>query len=100
MKTDYVKTTVRLTGTQADRLKKRAAKSGVSMSEYIRSLLTKKALAVEPPDELWALLDTLYSLHAMLLRVNRPEFTEAAHRLEQNIVDLQAAFTAPRKAAS
>ena len=100
MKTDYVKTTVRLTRSQSDRLKKRAEKSGVSMAEYMRRLLTKKALAMEPPEELWTLLDELYSLHAMLMRINRPEFIEAANRMERAIVDLQAAFTAPRKAAS
>ena len=55
---------------------------------------------MEPPEELWTLLDELYSLHAMLMRINRPEFIEAANRMERAIVDLQAAFTAPRKAAS
>ena len=99
-KEKYVKITIRLTERQRERLENRAEKSGVSMSEYIRSLLTKKTLTVEPPGELWEVLDCLYSIHDMLLRIKKPEFTEAARKLERSIVELQAAFTAPRKAAS
>ena len=95
-----VRVTVRMPAKQRDQLEKRAEKSGVSMSEYIRSLLTKKALAVEPPGELWEVLDCLYSIHEMLLRIKKPEFTEAARKLERSVVELQAVFTAPRKAAS
>ena len=95
-----VRVTVRMPATQRDQLEKRAEKSGVSMSEYIRSLLTKKTLAVEPPGELWEVLDCLYSIHDMLLRIKKPEFTEAARKLERSIVELQGSFTEPRKAAS
>ena len=70
------------------------------MAEYVRSVLTKKVLAMEPPDELWPLMEMLYSIHDMLLRIRKPEFIEAARRLEQAILDLQAALTEPRKAAS
>ncbi len=99
-KENYVKITIRLTERQKERLENRAEKSGVSMAEYVRSLLTKKALAVEPPMELWRLLDALYEVHDLLLRAKTPEFADAARKLEQRILDLQAAFTAPRKAAS
>ena len=86
--------------TQRDQLAKRAEKAGVPMAEYVRSVLTKKVLAVEPPDELWPLMEMLYSIHDMLLRIRKPEYTEAARRLEQEILDLQAAMTEPRRAAS
>ena len=95
-----VRVTIRMTAAQRDRLAKRAEKSGVPMAEYVRSLLTKKVLAMEPPDELWPLLENLYSIHNMLLRIRKPEFTEAARRLEQTILDLQATMTEPRKVAS
>lgn len=98
--TDLVRVTVRVTRKQKEQLERRAEKSGVSMAEYMRSLLTKKALAVEPPEELWEVMEELYSLHRMLLRIKKPEFTEAAHRLERSVVNLQAVFTKPRKAAS
>ena len=89
-----------MTAKQKAQLERRAEKSGVSMAEYVRSLLTKKALAAEPPDELWELLDCLYCLHDLLLRVRKPEYTEAARKLEQTVLDLQGALTEPRKAAS
>ena len=95
-----VRVTIRMTAKQRDQLAERAEKSSVSMSEYIRSLLTKKTLAVEPPGELWEVLDCLYSIHDMLLRIKKPEFTEAARKLERSIVELQAVFTAPKKPAS
>ena len=95
-----VRVTIRMPVKQRDQLAKRAEKAGVPMAEYVRSVLTKKVLAVEPPDELWPLMEMLYSIHDMLLRIRKPEFTEAARRLEQAVLDLQAAMTAPRKAAS
>ncbi len=97
---ELVRIMIRVTRKQKEQLESRAEKSGVSMAEYLRSLLTKKALAVEPPEELWEVMEELYSLHRMLLRIKKPEFTEAAHRLERSIVNLQAVFTKPRKAAS
>ena len=95
-----VRVTIRMNAAQRDRLIKQAEKSGVPMAEYVRSLLAKRVPAMEPPDALWPLLENLYSIHDMLLRIRKPEFTEAAHRLEQTILDLQAAMTEPRKAAS
>ena len=95
-----VRVTVRMPAKQRDQLEKRAEKAGVPMAEYVRSVLTKKVLAMEPPDELWPLMENLYSIHDRLLRIRKPEFTEAARRLEQMILDLQAALTEPRKAAS
>lgn len=95
-----VRVTVRMPAKQRDQLEKRAEKAGVPMAEYVRSVLTKKVLAVEPPEELWLLMEMLYSIHDMLLRIRKPEFTEAARRLEQTILDLQAAMTEPRRAAS
>ena len=95
-----VRVTIRMPAKQRDQLVKRAEKTGVPMAEYVRNVLTKKVLAVEPPDELWPLLENLYSIHDMLLRIRKPEFTEAARRLEQAILNLQAALTEPRKAAS
>ena len=95
-----VRVTVRMPAKQRDQLARRAEKVGVPMAEYVRSVLTKKVLAVEPPEELWPLMEMLYSIHDMLLRIRKPEFSEAARRLEQAILDLQAALTEPRKAAS
>ena len=95
-----VRVTVRMSAKQRDQLEKRAEKAGVPMAEYVRSVLTKKVLAIEPPDELWPLMEMLYSIHDMLLRIRKPEFTEAARRLEQAILDLQTALTELRKAAS
>ena len=95
-----VRVTIRMPAKQRDRLTKRAEKAGVPMAEYVRSVLTKKVLAMEPPDELWPLMENLYSIHDMLLRIRKPEFTEAAQRLEHAILDLQTALTEPRKAAS
>lgn len=95
-----VRVTVRMTAAQRDRLTKQAEKTGVPMAEYVRSLLAKRLPVVEPPDELWPLLENLYGLHDMLLRIRKPEFTEAARRLEQTILDFQAALTEPRRAAS
>ena len=56
-----VRVTIRMPAAQRDRLAKRAEKAGVPMAEYVRSVLTKKVLAVEPPDELWPLMENLYS---------------------------------------
>ncbi len=95
-----VRVTIRMPAKQRDQLAKRAEKAGVPMAEYVRSVLTKKVLAIEPPDELWPLMEMLYSIHDMLLRIRKPEFTEAAQRLEQAILDLQTTLTEPRKAAS
>lgn len=95
-----VRVTIRMPVKQRDQLAKRAEKAGVPMAEYVRNVLTRKVLAVEPPDELWPLMEMLYSIHDMLLRIRKPEFTEAAQRLEQAILDLQTALTEPRKAAS
>ena len=95
-----VRVTVRMPAAQRDQLEKRAEKSGVPMAEYVRSLLAKRVPAAEPPDALWPLLENLYGIHDMLLRIRNPEFTEAARRLEQAILDLQTALTEPRKAAS
>ena len=95
-----VRVTIRMTAAQRDRLNKQAEKSGVPMAKYVRSLLARRVPAMEPPDELWPLLENLYSIHDMLLCIRRPEFTEAARRLEQTILDLQSALTEPRKAAS
>ena len=99
-KEELVRVTVRMSRKQKEQLERRAEKSGVSMSEYVRGLLTKKALAAKPPDELWEVLESLYSIHDMLLRIRKPEFTEAARRLEQAVLKLQGVFTSPRKAAS
>jgi len=95
-----VRVTIRMPVKQRDQLAKRAEKACVPMAEYVRNVLTRKVLAVEPPDELWPLMEMLYSIHDMLLRIRKPEFTEAARRLEQAILNLQAALTEPRKAAS
>ena len=95
-----VKVTVRMPAAQRDQLEKRAEKSGVPMAEYVRSLLAKRVPAAEPPDALWPLLENLYGIHDMLLRIRKPEFTDAARRLEQTILDLQSTLTEPRKAAS
>ena len=95
-----VRVTIRMPVKQRDQLAKRAEKAGVPMAEYVRNVLTKKVLAMEPPEELWPLMEMLYSIHDMLLRIRKPEFTEAARRLEQTILDLQAAMTEPRRAAS
>ena len=95
-----VRVTIRMTSKQRDQLEKRAEKSGVTMAEYVRSLLAKRVPAIEPPNELWPLMENLYGIHDMLLRIRKPEFTEAARRLEQTVLDLQAAMTEPRKAAS
>ena len=95
-----VRVTIRMPVKQRDQLAKQAEKAGVPMAEYVRSVLTKKVLAMEPPEELWPLMEMLYSIHDMLLRIRKPEFTEAARRLEQTILDLQAAMTEPRRAAS
>ena len=95
-----VRVTIRMPAKQRDQLVKRAEKTGVPMAEYVRSVLTKRVPTVEPPDELWPLMENLYSIHDMLLRIRKPEFTEAARRLEQAILNLQAALTEPRKAAS
>lgn len=95
-----VRVTIRMPAKQRDQLEKRAEKSGVPMAEYVRSLLAKRVPASDPPDALWPLLENLYGIHDMLLRIRKPEFTEAARRLEQTILDLQAAMTEPRKAAS
>ena len=95
-----VRVTIRMTAAQRDRLTKQAKKSGVPMAEYVRSLLAKRVPATEPPDALWPLLENLYSVHDMLLRIRKPEFTEAARRLEQTILDLQAAMTEPKRTAS
>ncbi len=95
-----VKVTVRMPTRQRDQLAKRAEKAGVPMAEYVRSVLAKRVPATVPPDELWPLMENLYSIHDMLLRIRKPEFTEAAQRLEQAILNLQAALTEPRKAAS
>lgn len=70
------------------------------MAEYIRSLLTKKVLTTEPPPELWTALERLYSVHDMLLRIGKPEFTEASKALEEEIVSLQAAFSKPKEVPS
>ena len=99
-KEELVRVTVRMTRKQKEQLDRRAEKSGVSMSEYVRNLLKKKALATEPPEALWAVLDTLYTIHDMLLRLHKLEFTEAARQLEQTVLELQSAFTEPRRAAS
>jgi len=95
-----VRVTIRMPVKQRDQMAKRAEKAGVPMAEYVRNVLTRKVLAVEPPDELWPLMEMLYSIHDMLLRIRKPEFTEAARRLEQTILDLQTVLTEPRKAAS
>ena len=95
-----VRVTVRMPAAQRDQLEKRAEKSGVPMAEYVRSLLAKRVPAAEPPDALWPLLENLYGIHDMLLRIRKPEFTDAARRLEQTILDLQSTLTEPRKAAS
>ena len=95
-----VRVTIRMTAKQRDRLAKQAEKSGVPMAEYVRSLLAKRVPATEPPDALWPLMENLYGIHDMLLRIRKPEFTEAASRLEQMVMDLQSALTEPRKAAS
>ena len=95
-----VRVTVRMPAKQRDQLEKRAEKAGVPMAEYVRSVLAKRVPAMVPPDELWPLMENLYSIHDMLLRIRKPEFTEAARRLEQAILDLQAALIEPRKAAS
>ena len=95
-----VRVTIRMPAKQRDQLVKRAEKTGVPMAEYVRSVLTKRVPTVEPLDELWPLMENLYSIHDMLLRIRKPEFTEAARRLEQAILNLQAALTEPRKAAS
>ena len=95
-----VRVTIRMPVNQRDRLTKRAEKAGVPMAEYVRSVLTKRVLAMEPPEEFWPLMEHLYSIHDMLLRIRKPEFTEVARRLEQTILDLQTALTEPRKAAS
>jgi len=95
-----VRVTIRMPVAQRDRLSKQAEKSGVPMAEYVRSLLAKRVPAMEPPDALWPLMENLYGIHDMLLRIRKPEFTDAARRLEQTILDLQSALTEPRKAAS
>ena len=99
-KEELVKVTVRMPKKQKEQLDRRAEKAGVSMAEYVRGLLTKKALEMKPPEELWEVLASLYSLHDMLLRIHKPEFTEAARQLEQTVLDLQAALTEPRRAVS
>ena len=99
-KEELVKVTVRMTSAQKELLEKRAARSHVSMAEFVRSLLTKRTLALEPPEEFWDVMEQLYKIHDMLLRIGEPEFTEAAHLLEWAVLDMQEAFTKPQKEAS
>ena len=89
-----------MTGKQKEHLDRQAEKAGIPMAEYIRALLAKRAPAPQPPSELWEVLENLYALHDTLLRIGTAESAEAAGRLEDIVVRLQAAFTAPRKAVS
>ena len=89
---NLVKVTVRMTSKQKEQLDRRAAKAGVPMAEYVRGLLTKKALAIEPPEELWAVMNELYSLHDMLLRIKKPFlsfFPDQSHLINVFLILLQ-----------
>lgn len=101
MSKELVKFTVRLPKHTKEKLESQATKAGVSQSVFLCKLLDGKALAAEPPKELWALLEQLYSLHDMLLRAGKIDesFPVAARRLEKLVLALQETFTAPREAA-
>ena len=97
MKQELIKTTIHLPQKQKELLERRARKCGISQSKYISMLLKNKPAKGRPPDELWALLDVLYSIHALLLKSADKELSDAAPMLEQAVVSFQRVMTLPEK---
>lgn len=95
MKRETIKTTIRLPPKLKRRLERLAKDRGMSQSKYVCSLLEGKSSEAMPPKQFWDVMQQLYAIHEMLLRAANlsPQFTEAARRLENSIVELQAAFT-------
>ena len=95
MKNEIAKFTLRLPPKLKRRLERLAKDRGMSQSKYLCSLIEGRPAEPKPPKAFWDVMEQLYSIHEMLLRAAKlsPEFTEAAHRLERSIVDLQKAFT-------
>lgn len=54
---------LRMSEKEKKQLEKKAEKSGVSVSAYVRLCLDKTSLKAKSPDELWALLGELYGIY-------------------------------------
>ena len=95
MKHETMKTTIRLPPKLKHRLERLARDRGMSQSKYVCSLIDGKSSEAIPPKQFWDVMQQLYDIHEMLLRVANlsPQLTEAAHRLERSIVELQEAYT-------
>lgn len=95
MKQETVKTTIRLPPKLKRKLERLARNRGISQSKYVCGLIAGKSSEALPPKQFWDVMQQLYDIHEMLLRAANlsPQFAEAARRLENSIVELQAAFT-------
>ena len=95
MKQETMKTTIRLPPKLKRKLERLARDRGMSQSKYVCALIEGRSSEVMPPKQFWDVMQQLYDIHEMLLRVANlsPQLTEAAHRLERSIVELQEAYT-------
>ena len=100
MKSETVKTTIRLPPKLKRKLERLARNRGISQSKYVCGLIAGKSSEALPPIQFWDVMQQLYAIHEMLLRAANlsPQFTEAARRLERSIVELQEAFTLDEEA--
>jgi hypothetical protein len=95
----------RLTREEADRLKKRIKKSGLSQEAYLRQLINGLIPRDLPPPDYFAMMRALYDVGAALGRIERKargavdaaHYDEAVQLFRQTVRDITAAVILPEK---
>ena len=91
--------TVRLNEEEHEKLKQCAAACGLSVTEFMRQLCNGNAPQPQPEKEFWALLDTLYEVHAAFKKCVPyfPYAIEICKEIEDFILELQQKTTLPQR---
>ena len=91
--------TVRLNEEEHEKLKQCAAACGLSAAEFMRQLCKGNAPQPQPEKEFWALLNTLYEVHAAFKKCVPyfPSATEICKEIEDFILELQQKSTLPQR---
>lgn len=98
-KAEKVNVSFRLTEEESEKLKQCAAACGISVAEFMRQLCRGNAPQPQPPREFWELLNALYEVHAafQMCIPYYPAAAETCKEIEDFILELQQAFTAPQR---
>lgn len=97
-KRDY-KVCVHLTSEESEKVKQTATACGMSISEFLRHVCMGYEIQPKPVKDFWELLKRLYEVHDSFKMCIPfyPTAIETCKEIEKFIINLQQAYTMPRK---